>query len=327
MNLRAFVPALVLLLVTGPAAAFDEMRAPFAVELAGEVVPFALFTLTALPNTSVEITFPGRDPKAHRVDLRTAGSARETLEAAGVGSGAARLSSYAGGYRFRTGGTPGLDVLTITNEFDDSVVVNVFTMLPLASVRNGIANGFRIGSYPADRYRGLDAYAPPPGFIEVTADNQNTFVSPHFQLGQFLCKQPDPFPKYLALRPELLEKLERILMEVNRRGIACESFVVMSGFRSPFYNKGINGKKYSRHMWGGAADIYIDVNPVDGQMDDLNGDGRFTRDDALWLDSVVEGLSGKPWFAHLVGGLGDYGTTPSHGPFVHVDVRGFRARW
>ena len=36
------------------------------------------------------------------------------------------------------------------------------------------------------------------------------------------------------------------------------------------------------------------------------------------------------WYAlvfGVVGGLGAYGSTAAHGPFVHVDTRGHRARW
>lgn len=43
-------------------------------------------------------------------------------------------------------------------------------------------------------------------------------------------------------------------------------------------------------------------------MDDLNGDGRLKK-------------------MMRAGGLGVYGSTSAHGPFVHVDVRGTRARW
>ena len=41
----------------------------------------------------------------------------------------------------------------------------------------------------------------------------------------------------------------------------------------------------------------------------------------------IEEMYGKPWYEIFIGGLGKYKKTASHGPFVHVDVRGFRARW
>ena len=51
-------------------------------------------------------------------------------------------------------------------------------------------------------------------------------------------------------------------------------------------------------------------------MDDLDGDGRVTLDDAQALAGVVDSLVG------LKGGLGAYGTTTEHGPFVHKYVVG-----
>jgi uncharacterized protein YcbK (DUF882 family) len=122
-------------------------------------------------------------------------------------------------------------------------------------------------------------------------------------------------------------KLELLLEKTNEAGYRCDSFVVMSGYRTPFYNHLIGNVKYSRHQWGGAADIFIDEDPVDGMMDDLNGDGKSDVRDAHVLYEIVDRMYGKPWYEPYIGGLGAYRTTPNHGPFVHVDARGFRARW
>ena len=84
---------------------------------------------------------------------------------------------------------------------------------------------------------------------------------------------------------------------------------------------------YSRHVWGGAADFYIDEAPADGKMDDLNKDGRVDRADARWLADFINGMSQRGAFGKRIGGIGVYGSTSVHGPFVHVDVRGTRARW
>jgi hypothetical protein len=42
---------------------------------------------------------------------------------------------------------------------------------------------------------------------------------------------------------------------------------------------------------------------------------------------MVENLARTDAWEPYVGGLGIYGTTSTHGPFIHVDTRGFRARW
>jgi hypothetical protein len=62
-------------------------------------------------------------------------------------------------------------------------------------------------------------------------------------------------------------------------------------------------------------------------MDDLNGDGKSDHHDAAILYDIIDAMYDKPWYERFAGGLAKYMKTASHGPFVHVDVRGFRARW
>jgi hypothetical protein len=205
--------------------------------------------------------------------------------------------------------------------------LNVVVLLPMSRVENGAINGYRIGSYPDKPLRGNPIYLPPPGLIEVHPDMVDLPVSPHFTLGQFLCKQqPDHWPKYLVLREALVAKLEIILAEVNERGIRTDTFHVMSGYRTPWYNQTIGNGRYSRHVWGGAADIFIDTNG-NGRMDDLNGDGRSGLKDARLLLEIIDDLYSTRKHERLHGGLGLYGPRPHRGPFVHVDARGHEARW
>ncbi len=205
--------------------------------------------------------------------------------------------------------------------------LHVMVKVPLSAMTGDALNGYRIGQYPKQPLRNNPIYLPPSGLIEVTRDMVDLPVSPHFTLGQFLCKQqPDHWPKYLLLREALVAKLEVILEEVNRRGIRTDSFVVMSGYRTPWYNQSIGNGRYSRHLWGGAADIYIDTNG-DGRMDDLNGDGGVTIRDARLLKEIVAMIEHNGGGQRLLGGLGLYGPRPHRGPFVHVDARGHEARW
>ena len=114
--------------------------------------------------------------------------------------------------------------------------------------------------------------------------------------------------------------------KVNASGIATDSFTIMSGFRTPFYNAAIDNVEYSRHVYGDAADVFIDRDG-NGSMDDLNGDGICNVEDAKVLRDLVEGMGTLAKFRRLVGGLASYRRTESHGPFVHIDARGHRARW
>lgn len=209
----------------------------------------------------------------------------------------------------------------------DSIILNVFVMLPFKELKGEYLNGYRIGRYPSTPLKGLSIYKVPKGFIEVTKENEEIFMTPHFQLKQFVCKQESNYPKYIVLRERLLLKLELILERVNEKGYPCKTFNIMSGYRTPYYNQVIGNVKYSRHLWGGAADIFIDENPCDQVMDDLNRDGRIDYHDAKVLYDIIDSMYGKPWYSKFLGGLAWYKKTSSHGPFVHVDVRGYKARW
>lgn len=210
---------------------------------------------------------------------------------------------------------------------DARTEINLLVLIPASEVVSGRLNGFRIDAYPEKPLRGLKVYEHPRGFIEVTEENRLTPVSPSYTLGEFVAKQAGGYPKYVVLRPRLLQKLEIIGDALREAGVNFKKFTIMSGYRTPFYNRAIGNSPYSRHVWGGAADIYIDHQSADGIMDDLNGDGRVNKADASWLWAFIDAMARSGQFGELIGGLGLYGATSAHGPFVHVDVRGFVARW
>jgi uncharacterized protein YcbK (DUF882 family) len=136
------------------------------------------------------------------------------------------------------------------------------------------------------------------------------------------------WPKYLVLQENLIDKLELLIGALSKRGVNVTRMSVMSGFRTPQYNErgvGAGGRaQNSRHQYGDAADVFVD-NDGNGGMDDLNGDGRVNTADARWLAQVVEQVEQE--HPALIGGVGIYSATSAHGPFVHVDVRGTKARW
>jgi hypothetical protein len=211
---------------------------------------------------------------------------------------------------------------------NDAIAVHAFVMVPATGVKGGLLNGYRIGEYPAAPPNGNRLYQPPPGFIEVTKENQETRVSPHFTLKQFLCKEDTTrsFPKYVLLKERLPLKLEAVLERVNAMGFAVDTLHVMSGFRTPFYNHAIGDAKYSTHQWGSAADVYVDPLKND-RMADLNHDGRVDIQDSKLLYDEIERLLASKELARFQGGMGFYPGTSAHPPFVHIDVRGTAARW
>lgn len=206
--------------------------------------------------------------------------------------------------------------------------LSVITRRPLSDRKNGRIGHYVVGAWPTERtaHRG---YVTPSGFIEVTRTNRDTPVSEHFTLRDFLTKgQAEVWPKYLVLEMKLVDKLELVLAELQEQGIATGGVTVMSGFRTPTYNatggNTAGRASLSRHMYGDAADVFID-NDGDGVMDDLNGDGRVSVADARVLAAAAERVERR--FPALIGGIGIYTSGPGHGPFVHIDTRGFRARW
>ena len=64
-----------------------------------------------------------------------------------------------------------------------------------------------------------------------------------------------------------------------------------------------------------------------GVTSSKDGDGGADLGDARLLAAIVERLSGSSWYRPFEGGLGLYRGNRAHGPFLHVDVRGHRARW
>lgn len=206
----------------------------------------------------------------------------------------------------------------------------VITMRDFGEKRDGRIGSYRIGYWPAEQGQPLGgSYGNPAGFIEVTPENAATQVSEHFRLRDFLTHdQASVWPKYLVLREDLVDKLELVIAQLEATGHPVRHMSVMSGFRTPQYNAtgGETGGRasLSRHMYGDAADVFVD-NDGDGRMDDLNGDGRVDyRDAQVILDAVEQVERAHP---DLAGGVGVYRATSSHGPFAHVDVRGRRARW
>lgn len=232
-----------------------------------------------------------------------------------------------GGWRWHTPAATGLQRLEISHRDGPGMKLNLFVETPLDRVRDGTINGYRIGHYPPASSSRPAIHQPPAGLVEVTEDMVDLAVSPHFRLGQFLCKQqPGHWPKYLVLQSTLVEKLELLLAEMNRQGIRTDSLHVMSGYRTPWYNQSIGNVRFSRHVWGAGADIFVD-RAGDGRMDDLTGDGSSDVTEARILQRIVEEALADQAAPSLVGGLGLYGPRPHRGPFIHVDVRGARARW
>lgn len=235
-----------------------------------------------------------------------------------------RVDSLVGRLLSWPGFRPGIAPLRLVAPDGDPVTL--VTLLPFAAKTGPRLEGYRLGTWPGERRPGEPL---PLGFIRVTEGNQDLKVSRRFRLRDFLTHdQASSWPKFLVLEPRLLDKLELIGDELARRG-QSSVLRVMSGFRTPQYNAlGVGPKggraRDSRHTYGDAADVFVDGNG-DGVMDDLDGDGRITVADGRYLLALAERVERR--HPELVGGLSAYPATTAHGPFLHVDARGHRARW
>jgi uncharacterized protein YcbK (DUF882 family) len=180
-------------------------------------------------------------------------------------------------------------------------------------------NGYRIGTYLAERLDGRRGRRDTPeGFLEVRPELLDLQLSKHLKLADFVTHddQDNVWPKYVALNPRLLDKLELVLADLGGAARPELSIDVHSGFRSPSHNRETRrAARDSRHQYGDAADVQIDT----------DGDGRITMTDELRVMIAVERVED----AHpdLVGGLGIYTSRRYRTPYLHIDARGRRSRW
>jgi uncharacterized protein YcbK (DUF882 family) len=219
---------------------------------------------------------------------------------------------------------PGIYRLALSQHGIEEVIgaPSVAVLVPFADKIGGFLNGYRIGTYVAEKLRGRRHTERPPGFIEVTEDMVDLPVSKHFRLKDFVTHdgQEDVWPKYLALDPRLLDKLELVLTKLaSYRGedsLPTISLDVHSGYRTPAFNAGVDrSAKDSRHQYGDAADVVIDA----------DRDGRITMKDEMLVAHAVEDVERE--HPDLVGGMGLYTSRRYRVPYVHIDARGTRSRW
>lgn len=238
-----------------------------------------------------------------------------------------QIPRLAGNLNYTSRILPGIQEITGASRLGN---FSLITMRSFGEKIAGSVGTYQVGFWPEERGRlRSEAYENPTGFIEVTPQNQETRISEHFRLKDFLTHdQHEVWPKYLVLRESLLDKLELVISDLEDHGVPARNVQVLSGFRTPQYNMALGDEsgraRDSRHQFGDAADIFIDSND-DGRMDDLNNDGRVNFRDTRVILAAVERVEKR--YPELVGGVGLYHSNGSHGPFAHIDVRGSRARW
>lgn len=116
-------------------------------------------------------------------------------------------------------------------------------------------------------------------------------LSTHFSRSEFAC--------HCGKCDGMIDKLDmRLIAALEALRLRIGPIIVNDAIRCPAHNKAVCGVKNSQHLYGRAADI---------------------RSLHLTPEQLATEAEKVPEFAH--GGIGIYKT------FVHVDVRGYKARW
>tara|TARA_R110000824_G_scaffold169788_2_gene346957 strand:- start:14 stop:412 length:399 start_codon:yes stop_codon:yes gene_type:complete len=118
----------------------------------------------------------------------------------------------------------------------------------------------------------------------------------NFSLSEFACKDGSQVPEELMDNVRFLAKNLQVLRDHIGKPVR-----IISGYRSPKYNRRIGGAKKSQHMLARAADIKISGITPAGVKE-------------IICQLIKEGKMKK-------GGIGLYRT------FTHYDTRGWNARW
>ncbi|MDE0952202.1 MAG: D-Ala-D-Ala carboxypeptidase family metallohydrolase [Halioglobus sp.] len=287
----------------------EAMSQPLSIGVRGHVVQLEIFSLFAHPGEKLRLGLSSYD----------VGELQLWLDDAIFGE------PGDGSWSIMAPLTPGLYTLQLRRNSSNQLTrINLFVGHSIGASQEEI-NGYQLGPPPPGSPLRPAFYIQPKIYFEVSEENADTQISPHFTLRQFLCKQESDATKYLTIREPLLFLLEELVTAVQEAGYPVETFGIISGYRTSRYNEKIGNVPNSRHVYGDALDFYVDLDG-DGAMDDLNGDGKNNAADVDLLFEIVESVRRQEQSLPM-GGMGRYYQAPHHGGFVHVDTRGYTARW
>lgn len=314
LYLSILLCTLLILSLSVNTAAFSAGHADFSVEYDGLEIPLKVFSIFVLPGEEIKFTIAEED-KGPMYQIELGGKTFEST------------SSFTWNAQTESGNYQAVIREKNIDSSAAEIKINVFVLHPREKKNGQYIENFRIGNYPEIPADKKDYYTKPDGFWKIDESILDLKLTPHFKVKQFLTRQSSELPQFIAIQESLLLKLEFFLEEVNNAGYQAETFGIVSLYRSPYFNKKIgNNTDFSRHLYGDAADIYID-NSGNSWMDDLNGDGQSTKADADILYELAVKFDQKKEFSHLQGGVCSYKGNGVRGPFIHIDTRGFHVSW
>jgi hypothetical protein len=193
-----------------------------------------------------------------------------------------------------------------------------------------------IGKYPSIPKSGKtfyfkERYTPPKYFFIWDESLENLPISKNMLYRDLVIKpdaekpelpRPSRATKVFTLSYETIINFDNII-EVARKKTEFKKVTVLSFYRTPEYNRSIGGSTFSRHIYGDGIDWFIDENPINDEMDDLNKDGKVTKEDGKpFVESIIKLVSDRKIEPC---GTGVYFT--KKGASLHYDSRGHLARW
>lgn len=314
LHLTIFILILLIFSFSFNTAAFSNEHANFSVVYDDLKIPLKTFSVFVMPREEIKFSIAEEDRgQDYQIEL---GNKKFTSDSSFTWNAHAESGHYQA---------------TIKEKNNDGsaseIKINVFVLHPRQEKNGQYLEDFRIGNYPEIPADKKDKYSNPKGFLKIEESLLELNLTPHFTMEQFLTRQSEKLPQFIAIQESLLLKLEFFLEEVNNAGYQAETFGIVSLYRTPYFNKELgNNTHYSRHIYGDAADIYID-NHGDDWMDDLNGDGNSTIADSEILYDLAVKFDQKEKYSHLQGGVSSYKGNGVRGPFIHIDTRGEHITW
>ncbi len=275
---------------------------PFNLEIDGDPLPENRMAFVVMPGDSVSFSLGGRE-------------CEWVVDAGNPERGCGDSFDWRAP---RSHGIFHMDVTTGEDCMSYAVIVPVET----CRWRTTSLNSFPIGSYGD----GDGMEKKPDYFVEIRAEDMGTRLTTHLAVSDFLCHVEGEFPQYMALDLRLADKMEVLLDALKEVYPKATDVHSISGFRTPAYNAAIgNETRESLHLYGQAADIWIEGWPPNDLMDDIDRNKRVDVYDGEYLVEIVRTLEAEGRV--VTGGASAYRWIPSHGPFVHVDIRGSSAVW
>ena len=87
-------------------------------------------------------------------------------------------------------------------------------------------------------------------YVYTTPNESNVYVTPHFKVKEFRCKDGS---NIVLVHPWLPEHLEKI-----RSALGNAPITINSGYRTVTHNKEVGGSDTPYHLYGLAADIVVE---------------------------------------------------------------------